>query len=218
MDNQTSSKQSLKSIIIKTTIIFVVSYIVFLLIWLFIKGYYGMAITTVASYLLSLVKSLEITEIVRNKDIISVGFIPDKHGLTQVIKTTIDIPISNYTFNAPLTLAIMAVFYPFIKSKWLYLEALIILVFVHLLFVFSLEGQKVTAVLAAQGFENPGNVTHIFWEFLWGFVNNMVVRFEPFLIGAYLYLLRNRESVKKVKPEPTPQKQAPKKKKPKKKR
>jgi hypothetical protein len=94
------------------------------------------------------------------------------------------------------------------------------LVFVHLLFVFSLEGQKVTAVLAAQGFENPGNVTHIFWEFLWGFVNNMVVRFEPFLIGAYLFLLRNRERVKKVKPKPTPtpQKQVPKKKKPKKKR
>ena len=177
-----------------------------------------MAITTVASYLLSLVKSLEITEIVRNKDIISVGFIPDKHGLTQVIKTTIDIPISNYTFNAPLTLAIMAAFYPFIKSKWLYLEALIILVFVHLLFVFSLEGQKVTAVLAAQGFENPGNVTLIFWEFLWGFVDNMVVRFEPFLIGAYLFLLRNRESVKKAQPEKVVQRQVPKKKKPKKKR
>jgi len=46
----------------------------------------------------------------------------------------------------------------------------------------------------------------------------MVVRFEPFLIGAYLYLLRNKESVKKIKPEPTPQKRAPKKKKPKKKR
>ncbi|MCZ6790946.1 MAG: hypothetical protein O7C70_04030, partial [Candidatus Dadabacteria bacterium] len=149
----------------------------------------------------------------------SVGFITNKYGLTQVIKTTIDIPISNYTFNAPLTFAIMAAFYPFIKSKWLYLEALIILVFVHLLFVFSLEGQKVTAVLAAQGFENPGNVTHIFWEFLWGFVNNMVVRFEPFLIGAYLFLLRNKVSVKKVKTEKTPQKKAPpKKKKTKKKR
>jgi hypothetical protein len=219
MNNQNNSKQSVKSIIIKTAVIFVVAYIVSLLIWLLIKGYYGMAITTIASYLVSLLKGLDITEIVRNKDIISVGFITDKYGLTQVIKTTIDIPISNYTFNAPLTFAIMAAFYPFIKRKWLYLEALIILVVVHFLFVFTLEGQKLTAVMAAQGIENPGSVTIIFWEFLWGFVDNMVVRFEPFLIGAYLFLLRNKVSVKKVKPEKTPQKKAPpKKKKTKKKR
>ena len=178
-----------------------------------------MTITTIASYLVSLVKGLDITEIVRNKDIISVGFITNKYGLTQVIKTTIDIPISNYTFNVPLTFAIMAAFYPFIKSKWLYLKALIILVVVHFLYVFTLEGQKLTAVMAAQGIENPGSVTIIFWEFLWGFVDNMVVRFEPFLIGAYLFLLRNKVSVKKVKTEKTPQKKAPpKKKKTKKKR
>ncbi|MEE8297809.1 MAG: exosortase H-associated membrane protein [Thermodesulfobacteriota bacterium] len=219
MNNQNNSKQSVKSIIIKTAVIFVVAYIVSLLIWLLIKGYYGMAITTIASYLVSLLKGLDITEIVRNKDIISVGFITNKYGLTQVIKTTIDIPISNYTFNAPLTFAIMAAFYPFIKRKWLYLEALIILVVVHFLFVFTLEGQKLTAVMAAQGIENPGSVTIIFWQFLWGFVDNMVVRFEPFLIGAYLFLLRNKVSVKKVKPEKTPQKKAPpKKKKTKKKR
>ncbi len=214
MDNQTNSKPSLKSIIIKAAIIFAVSYGVFFLIWLSISGYYGMAITTIASYLVSIVKGLDITEIVRNKDVISVGFIPDKHGLTQVIKTTLDIPTSNYAFNVPLTLAIMAAFFPFLKSKRIYIEALAILVIVHLLFVFSLEGQKVTSVLAAQGFENPGSVTIFFWEFLWGFVDNMVVRFEPFLIGAYLFLLRNKESVKKNKPEKTTQRQAPKKKKP----
>jgi hypothetical protein len=208
MENQNNNKQSIKSIIIKAAIIFVVSYGVFFLIWLFISGYYGMVITTIASYLVSIVKGLDITEIVRNKDVISVGFIPDQHGLTQVIKTTIDIPTSNYAFNVPLTLAIMAAFYPYIKSKWLYLEALIILVFVHFLFVFSLEGQKVTAVLAAEGFENPGSATIIFWEFLWGFVDNMVVRFEPFLIGAYLFLLRNGERVKKIKPEKTSQMKA----------
>ncbi|MCH8013533.1 MAG: hypothetical protein IH823_01905 [Candidatus Dadabacteria bacterium] len=112
----------------------------------------------------------------------------------------------------------MAAFYPFIKRKWLYLEALIILVVVHFLFIFTLEGQKLTAVMAAQGIENPGSVTIIFWEFLWGFVDNMVVRFEPFLIGAYLFLLRNKVSVKKVKPEKSVPRQAPKKKKPKKKR
>ncbi|MEM7009118.1 MAG: exosortase H-associated membrane protein [Thermodesulfobacteriota bacterium] len=225
MDNQ--QKRSLRlnrSVIIKTAIIFIASYAVFLGIWLAlpIENYYGLLITKVASNVIALIKGLDITEIVMNKDIVTVGFIPNQVGLTQIIKTTIDVPTGNYAFNVPLTLAIMAAFYPFIKSKWLYLEALVILVVVHFLFVFSLEGQKITAVFDAQGFRQASSFSIIFWEFLWGFVDNMVVRFEPFLIGAYLFLLRNRVRTKKVKPEKVVEKKAPRqpqrKKKPKRKR
>ena len=77
-------------------------------------------------------------------------------------------------------------------------------------------------MLSNQGFEKASSLTIFFWEFLWGFVDNMVVRFEPFLIGAYLFLMRNRVRVKKVKPEKVQkapaQRQAQKKKKPKRKR
>jgi len=178
-----------------------------------------MVIAKIASYFISIVKDLEITEIVRNKDIISVGLIPANTGLSQVVQTIIDIPTSNYAFNVPLSLAIMAAFYPFIKSKWIYLEALTILVFVHFLFVFSLEGEKLTQILTIHGYEEPSRVAQIFWEFLWGFVDNMVVRFEPFLIGAYLFFMRNREKVKKVVSEKAPQQNAVyRKKKPKRKR
>ena len=82
------------------------------------------------------------------------------------------------------------------------------MVFVHFLFVFSLEGQKLTLTLAIHGYEDPSRITQFFWEFLWGFVDNMVVRFEPFLIGAYLFFMRNREPVKKVEPESVPKKQS----------
>lgn len=220
MNNQNIIKPQLKSNIIKATIIFVVSFIVFLIPWLFfVNSYYGMVIAKIASYCISIVKDVEITEIVRNKDIITVGLIPANTGLSQVIQTIIEIPTSNYSFNVPLSLAIMSAFYPFIKSKWIYLEALAILVFVHFLFVFSLEGQKLTLILAIHGYEDPSRVTQIFWEFLWGFVDNMVVRFEPFLIGAYLFFMRNRETVKKVEPEKVPkQKSVYTKKKPKRKR
>ena len=201
MDNQNNNKLQLnRSIIIKTALIFIAAYALALAVWLItpIEDYYGLVITKIASYFISMLKGLDITEIVKNKDIISVGFIPDKQGLTQIIKTTI------------------------IKNKWLYLEAILILIFVHFLFVFSLEGQKITAVLSNQGFEKASSLTIFFWEFLWGFVDNMVVRFEPFLIGAYLFLMRNRVRVKKVKPEKVQkapaQRQAQKKKKPKRKR
>ena len=192
MDKE-KKKPLFRSVLLKASLIFVVSYIIFLLIWLGVKGYYGMAITTIASYAITLIKDVDIVSILRNKDIISVGFIPQKYGVT-ILKTTIDVPISNYTFNAPLTFAIMAAFYPFVKRKWIYLEALLILVVVHFLFVFSLEGEKLSGALETQGYAKGGTASQIFWEFLWGFINNMVVRFEPFLIGAYLFFFKNRTS------------------------
>ena len=218
--NSQNNKQQLKSVIIKATVIFVVAFVAFLIPWLFlINSFYGMAIAKIATYFITIIKDVEITEIVRNKDIISVGLIPAKTGLSQVIETTIDIPTSNYAFNVPLSLAIMAAFYPFIKSKWIYLEATLILVFVHILFVFSLEGYRLTQILTIHGYENPSNITIIFWEFLWGFVDNMVVRFEPFLIGAYLFFMRNKVRTKKAKPEIKTQRPSqPRKKKPKRKR
>lgn len=190
MDKENRNKPRAKSLILKALVIFVVAYLVSLGLWLGIKGYYGMAVTTVASHAITVFKNVKIVDIVRKKDIVAVGFIPDKYGV-KILKTTLDVPISNYTFNAPLTFAIMAAFFPFLKRWRIYLEALLIMVAVHFLFVFSYEGQRLTAVLEAQGYEKSSTAAHVFWEFLWSFINNMVVRFEPFLIGAYLYFFKD---------------------------
>jgi hypothetical protein len=201
MDKE-NNKPLFRSVLIKASLIFIVAYIISLVVWLGVKAYYGMAITTIASHAITLIKNVDVVSILRKGDIISVGFIPQKYGVT-ILKTTIEVPISNYTFNAPLTFAIMAAFYPFLKRKWIYLEAILILVVVHFLFVFSMEGEKLSAALETQGYEKGGTASQLFWEFLWGFINNMVVRFEPFLIGAYLYFFRNRTS---PPPKPAPKK------------
>lgn len=199
MDKE-NNKPLFRSVLIKASLIFIVAYIISLVVWLGVKAYYGMAITTIASHAITLIKNVDVVSILRKGDIISVGFIPQKYGVT-ILKTTIEVPISNYTFNAPLTFAIMAAFYPFLKRKWIYLEAILILVVVHFLFVFSMEGEKLSAALETQGYEKGGTTSQLFWEFLWGFINNMVVRFEPFLIGAYLYFFRNRTSPLKPAPK-----------------
>ncbi|HVY54502.1 MAG TPA: exosortase H-associated membrane protein [Thermodesulfobacteriota bacterium] len=199
MDKE-NKKPLFRSALIKASIIFIAAYVISLLVWLGVKSYYGMAITTIASHALTLFKNVDVVSILRKGDLISVGFIPQKYGVA-ILKTTIEVPISNYTFNAPLTFAIMAAFYPFLKRKWIYLEAILILLVVHFLFVFSMEGEKLSAALETQGYEKGGAVSQIFWEFLWGFINNMVVRFEPFLIGAYLYFFRNRTSPVKAAPK-----------------
>ena len=185
-----------RSVILKSALIFIVAFFISLVLWLGImkysgiKNYYGMAVTTVASYATAIVKNVKIVEIKREKDIVTVGFIPKKYGVT-ILQTSINVPISNYTFNAPLTFAIMAAFFPFVKRRRVYAEALLIMVVVHFLFVFSYEAHGLTSELEKQGYEKSSGAVHIFWEFLWGFINNMVVRFEPFLIGAYLYFLRD---------------------------
>ncbi|MGE0368302.1 MAG: exosortase H-associated membrane protein [Candidatus Dadabacteria bacterium] len=179
-----------RSVILKSALIFIAAYLVSLGLWLGIKNYYGMAVTTVASYAAAIVKNVKIVEMKREKDIVTVGFIPKKYGVT-ILQTSINVPISNYTFNAPLTFAIMAAFYPFLKRRRVYAEALLIMVVVHFLFVFSYEAHGLTSELEKQGYEKSSEAVHVFWEFLWGFINNMVVRFEPFLIGAYLYFFRD---------------------------
>ncbi|MGB2692057.1 MAG: hypothetical protein WBB48_05685 [Thermodesulfobacteriota bacterium] len=235
MDNQ-NKKLSFKLQALISVAIFILAFLVSLVVWVYtpliftklylppllespIVSYYGELIAQIATYIITFIKDVQIIEIIRNNENISIGLIPANTGLTEVIKTTIDVSTSNYAFNVPLSLAIMAAFYPFLQSKWIYLEALAILIIVHILFVFSLEGYRLTQILTLHGYEEPNSVTQIFWEFLWGFVDNMVVRFEPFLIGAYLFLMRNREKPKKVVPEKVPQQNAVyRKKKPKRKR
>ena len=197
METQNQKKLLPKGVILKAGLIFVVSFIVFLGGWLVVKGYYGSVITTVSSYAAAAVKGAQVVDITRDKDVVQVGFIPKTYGVAQVYKTSIDVPVSNYGFNVPLTLAIMAAFFPFLKSRRIYIEALVILVFVHFLFIFTLEGERLTGVFVSQGYEKESTFSKVFWQFSWGFIDNMVVRFEPFLIGAYLFFFRNR--VPKVK-------------------
>lgn len=192
METQNQKKFLSKRVILTSAAIFIVSFIVFLGGWLLIKGYYGTAITTVSSYAAAAVKNAKVVEITRNDDVVQVGFIPDKFGVAQVYKASIDVPVANYGFNVPLTLAIMAAFFPFLKSRRVYIEALAILVLVHFLFIFTLEGERLTGVFVSQGYEKESTISKTFWQFSWGFIDNMVVRFEPFLIGAYLFFFRNR--------------------------
>jgi len=103
----------------------------------------------------------------------------------------IDIPIkkSSYTFNAPLPFGIMVALFPFIRSRWkAYGEALLILVGVHFFYVFSLEANSLTNILVERGLETASKPRLLAYQFLWEFTNNMVIRFEPFLIGFYMFI------------------------------
>lgn len=167
--------------------IFLIVYFISLLAWIQVKNYYGYAITLTASKIVSGVKDVKLDGMENRGDIIQATFAP----LTGSTGMLIDIPIrtSDYTFNVPLTLAVMGSLFIFLRQrKRAYVEALLILFCVHLLYVYSFEIKELTEILMNRGFETVSRPRIAVYQFLWGFTDNMVIRFEPFLIGFYMFL------------------------------
>ncbi len=175
-----------KKVVLRAVLIFLLSYALFLLSWIQVKDYYGTAVTVTASKLLTLVKSVSYEGAARTGDSVEVTFSPlDRRDML------IDIPVrtSSYAFNAPLTFSLMTTLSLFIGKKGkAYSEALLILLFVHLLYVFSLEAKTLTETLIDRGVERDSAFRLFFSQFLWSFTDNMVIRFEPFLIGFYMFI------------------------------
>ena len=172
-------------------LIFLVSYLVFLLMWLQVKDIYVNGITSTASKAVTAIKEVRLREFKQEGDIYSAVFMPLRHG-TDIL---IEIPVrtSNYTFNAPLTLAILSAMFMSIRRRLrAYIEAALMLVFIHLLYVSSLEAKEITGVFMEMGLSQPNVFKTGFYQFLWGFIDNMGIRFEPFLIGFYIYLRYKR--------------------------
>ncbi len=166
--------------------IFFVSYAMFLFVWIQVKDSYGAAITVTASKLLTVLRNVDYVEKTIFGDTVEATFTPSAQR-----EMLIDIPVrtSSYTFNAPLTFSFMAALFLFIRRrKRAYSEAVLILICVHLLYVFSLESKTLTEVLIQRGIGKESIPQLFFGQFMWSFTDNMVIRFEPFLIGLYMFI------------------------------
>jgi len=181
-----------KGLLLSTILIFFASYLMSLVLWMQVKDRYSQGVIYVASHLVTIIKEIEFVEMSeQGRDVIQVTFKPQRHNVSGLIR--IPVRTSLYTFNAPLTFGIMAALYPFIRRrKRAFCEALAILFVIHLLTVFSYEAAQVTLVFAKKGFDAVNKVCIAAYLFLWQFIENMVTKFEPFLIGLYLYFRFNK--------------------------
>jgi hypothetical protein len=173
--------------ILKTILIFIVSYCIFLILWIQVKDYYGYGMTLTASKIIASLKDLEIDVIDQNDERVQVTFSPYRINRNVLI----DIPVktNTYTFNSPLTLAIMSSLFLFIRKRLrAYGEALLLLLIVHLLFITTFEMKELTTVLMNMKLQTVSQSRIFIYQFLWSFTDNMVIRFEPFLIGFYLFV------------------------------
>jgi uncharacterized membrane protein (Fun14 family) len=173
--------------VIRLVVIFLGVYVLSLLIWLPVKKHYGYAMTLVSSKLVAGLKDAKLEEITREKDMVQATFSP--LGTRSDMLVDITIKTSSYTFNTPLTAGILAALYPFImRRRRAYAEAVVMLLTVHFLYVFFLEAKELTDVFTAQGVEAKNNLALAIYQFAWSFTDNMAIRFEPFLIGFYVFL------------------------------
>ncbi len=189
MQKVRKKKPTTKGIILRTVLVFLGSYFIFLILWIQAKNFYGFSVTYVTSELVAVLKGVRFEEITQKKDIVQVTFsrsLPEKRS-----DALIDVPVktSSYTFNAPLTFSIMMALFPFIRRKErAYVEALLILLGVHFLYVLSLEYNSLTKVFVSRGRDAFMMASYFASQFLWEFTDNMVIRFEPFLIGFYMFI------------------------------
>ncbi len=174
--------------IVLSVLIFASCYILFLVLWIRVKPYYGTVLARMGGHLAGYTAGAELE---KGEDLASVSYARTvmKGGNVGEILMEFKISVSNYSFNVPLSLALAAALFLFLRWRWRYLlEMSLLLALVHLLYVYSYCTLNLIKEAAQAGLRNPSALVQFSVQFLWAFTDNMVIRFEPFLVGAYLLL------------------------------
>ena len=110
-----------------------------LLIWIQIKPYYGLGLTKAGCYLSALTMGCLVKKINAGEEDAKVRFIYPVLSSRGMYDLAIDIElsVSKYSFNVPLSIALIATLFPIFHWKKIsMLEAVFILACVHLLYIY----------------------------------------------------------------------------------
>ncbi len=171
--------------------LFLMVYVISLLAWVQIKPFYGQMLSHIAARVAVFHTGFKVKTIVQQADETRITFsrtVIKKQGIGEFLMD-IRIKVSSYSFNVPLTLAIIAALYPlFGWRKKNIPEILIILIGIHLLYIYSFCVLRLFETMTQAGMTTTSSAFQFMLQFLWGFTDNLVIRFEPFLLAAYLWL------------------------------
>ncbi len=176
-------------------LVFFLAFVVFLIGWIQVKPYYGGAMARVGGGLSAWTAGGAMEEVRQGKDVAEMRF---KYvGMTAKgvgeLQVDISLSVSSYSFNVPLTLALAAGLFPFFRwRKKTIAEVLLLLLFIHLLYIYSYCNLQLFQKISAAGMRTPSAAARMLLEFLWSFSDNMIIRFEPFLVTVYLWLRKTK--------------------------
>lgn len=174
--------------VLRIFFLFIVYFIAILLLWILVKDYYGQFVAFVSSYLISWLQEPELLGITRTGEIFSVEYGVQKNVFTGMYKFKLGLETSEFAYNVPLTLAIIAVSISYIRNYKVYIVAILVLVLVHILYVYCFQSIKLRSLLTENNLAEFSKAGQFVYEMFWIFLKMLVIRFEPFLMGAYLYI------------------------------
>ena len=115
-------------------------------------------------------------------------FVPSAKGIGEMM-VDVRIMISAFTFNVPLTFGLMSALAYLFRSKARFIiEVLVALFGIHVIYVFASIGLQLFHASFIGSTSAGQKVAQFFWEFLFAFTDNMLIRFEPFLVAVYLWM------------------------------
>jgi hypothetical protein len=177
--------------ILPAVAVFFVSYLLLLFLWLHIKPYYGNFLAHVGAQLAAWTTGARLSEVAQASEVADISFLyyaVTGEGSGDVM-LKVRISVSNYSFNVPLTFALIAGL--FVIFRWApatILESCLILMGVHLAYIYFFCTLQIHYQLAMGHIAAPAKWVQFLLQFLWGFTDNLIIRFEPFLIAVYLWL------------------------------
>ena len=170
----------------KALMIFVFSYMIFLVFWLPINDRYSLRITRIATYLTTKVEKVDLINLEMKDNVIAAVLRPRRPGARDLLYN--DHLPGRCSFTVPVTLAIIAAFYPFMKRKIVCIGAIAILVIANVVVIFCHEVDQVSYGMMHLGYSQMSP----FKDYLGGILSvdmtYMGTYLTPFLIGVVLYL------------------------------
>jgi hypothetical protein len=190
----------------KIVLLFVVTYPVWLLLWLPAKDYYAAGIAYCGAEFTPMFQKVSFESLEMKHDQIAMKFGFNLPG-NRINSASVMINTSTYAFSVPLILALLSAFVPFLeKKKGPVLTIVAAVLGIHFLHVFLDQNYAIAMAFTSAGYMTGGEVWIFCRRYLSEWMEFLVLRFLPFLCG--FYLLANlsffREWIKNSSPDKNP--------------
>lgn len=172
-------------------LLFLTCFCLFLIVWIRIAPYYGHLLLNAGPRLSAWSMGVRIEEIRYEGEDGVVTFVRPVYTKGGLAEAVLDIRLSSsgYSFNAPLTFALVVGLLPFFRwQRRSFLEVVVILCLVHLLCIYFACSLQILYNLSSFGGGKPAGFMHFVLELCWTFCDKLLIRFEPFLVVVYLWL------------------------------
>ncbi len=171
--------------------IFLFVYPAFLALWIYLKPYYGTALSQLGAHLAALLSNVSVDSLKHGRETALITFSTPVaiQGSLQDLLIDVRLSASAYSFNVPLTYALALALWPLLQwSRRGLLEITLLVIVVHLLYITSYCTLSIYRQLVLSGVREHSAPLQFLLEFIWAFADNMIIRFEPFLAIVYLWL------------------------------